>query len=218
MAISNERLAQNIAQYSGLSTDIKPTSLDESKFFETDTNRRFISHKGVWYPDYSIAQAFEISAEITRATNTTTYSAGQIINGNGLTDLIDLDFSAIAIPNQKIQLISCSILDEFGTAATKLVAQVYLFNTDTLTGSNLADAQAFIPTYAELKAKRVATFEDVSILTTFGTSAYMISQTEVSRICSLNANSKLFAAIIASTAYTSGNGKKLTLVIKGFLL
>jgi hypothetical protein len=164
------------------------------------------------------ADVFEISAGITRAANTTPYSAGQIINGNALTDLIDLDFSAIAQANDKIQISSISILDEFGTAAVKLSATVHFFNSDILAGQNLADAQAFAPSYAEIKAKRKATCEDISTIITFGTAAYIVTQSEISRLCELDASAKIYAAIIVNNAYTPGSGKKLTLIVKGYIL
>lgn len=166
----------------------------------------------------SLVNVFAISVELTRPADTTAYAIGDLINTDSAEVLPTLDFSSIASASQKIMITGADVLDENGSASVKLSAILHLFNANSLTGSTLTDNTAFAPTYAEIKAKRVMTLEDVSITTAFGTAAYLLSTSELQRICTLDANAKLYAALIANSAYTPASGGKLALTVRGFLL
>lgn len=161
---------------------------------------------------------FEISNEITRANNTTAYSSQQIINGDSLTSLIALDFSSVAAGGAELQCSSVIVLSDNGSATTKLSAVIEFFNSSTISGSTLTDGQAFNPSYAERKAKRIFSFEDISTIAAAGTGSYVIAQTECVRKLTLPSTPIIYAALIANNAYTPKATEKLTIVIRGYIL
>lgn len=166
------------------------------------------------------ASMFIVSKEITRSSTTTAYSSGQIVNASAASTLIEFDFSvAGCVANQEIMISTVTITDEKGDAATKLVPQFHLFNVSTLTGQNLADYQSFAPSYAELIAKQVVSFEE-NLWTTiaYGTSVYKLMVANEQRFCALDSSAKLYGALVATNGYTPGNGKKIKILMKGIKL
>lgn len=164
---------------------------------------------------------FEVSVEITRPANTTAYSVGQLINGNGASTLPTLDLGAYLGISAKrnIQISRASILSSNGAASTKLSAIVALFNVNNpAVGGTLADQQTASFTYAAAKAAKQATLESLSTAVGYGTACYEIMQTELMRTSDTDASCKLYAAIIANNAYTPASGETLLLTVRGYLL
>jgi hypothetical protein len=162
---------------------------------------------------------FEISGEITRAANATAYVTNAIINGNGVTTLMELDFTGLgAVGSRALQINSVAVLSSYGAATVKLNPVVHLFQNATITGQTLTDTTAFNPSYAISKTDDSVIFESLYTLVGHGSGCYKILQSEMMRNCKLNADGKLFAAIIAGAAYTPASAEKISVIIKGYLL
>lgn len=161
--------------------------------------------------------AFDVSVEITRSSTTTAYAANQLINGNGASTLPALDLSGIiGAASRKLMITSCVVLSSNGGASVKLLAQVHLYKINN--PQTVTDYTAFNPTYANIRDNRAATFEDVSVQITNGANASMYAQTDVTRLATTDSGGKLYAALVASNAYTPANGETITISIKGYIL
>lgn len=163
--------------------------------------------------------AFNVNCTLTRPNDTTAYTAGDIINNSGSSVLPNFDFSAICPPGTKLQITGIQILDEFGTAATKLQTNIHFFNADALTGYTPTDNAAFNPTFAEVNSKRLGSVTGITSNATFGTNAYVVTlNTNFSFVTQTAAVGKLYFALCPSNAYTPGSQKKLVINITGFIL
>lgn len=160
---------------------------------------------------------FEVSVEITRPENQTQYAIGDIINNGADTTLPALNLSSIASAGQTVQIVSAILTSSNGAAATKLSAQVHLWNINNIQ-ADCTDNLALAPTYAVCKSNRVAMLDDLSTAVSMGENAYSLMQSEMSRLAVLDANAKLYASIIAANAYTPASAETITLKIKGYLL
>lgn len=171
-------------------------------------------------PSVQIRQpAFNLNCTLTRPNDTTAYTAGDIINSSGADKLPYFDLSCICPPNTKIQITGISILDEFGTAATKLQANLHFFNADTLTGYTPTDNTAFAPTFAEILSKKLGSVTGISTNATFGTNAYVVVlNTNFSFITQTASDGKLYFALCPTNGYTPGAQKKLIVNITGYIL
>ncbi|WP_407310896.1 hypothetical protein [Desulfosporosinus sp. SB140] len=163
---------------------------------------------------------FEQYVEITRPANTTAYVVGQVVNGNGLSTLPALDLSAVASGGQKIQISSVNVFSSNGAASPKLNPIVLFFNVNNPVASGVTDGTAFTPTYAEMVGKRAASInpDEWGSAVTYAANLYKFMATELSRLATLDANGKLYPAIITNNAYTPSSGETIRLVIKGYLL
>ena len=160
---------------------------------------------------------FEVSCEITRAANTTQYTAGDYVNSLAVATLPTLDFSPLCTPCQAVQITSAAIVSDYGGASTKLSASVYLFNVNN-PQTSCADNTAVAVPYATVAGSLSAVLEDVSYAASMGSTAYAIMQNDMSRIAVLSDTAKLYPAIVATNAYTPKSGEKITLKLKGFVL
>lgn len=163
--------------------------------------------------------AFNVNCTLTRPNDTTAYTAGDIINTGSASTLPYFDLSTLCPPNTKLQITGIQILDEFGTAATKLQANIHFFSADTLTGFTPTDNVAFAPTFAEVNLKKLGSVTGITSNATFGTNAYVVAlNTNFSFITQTAADGKLYFALCPSNAYTPGAQKKLVVNLTGFIL
>lgn len=163
--------------------------------------------------------AFNVNCTLTRPNDTTAYTAGDIINSAGASVLPSFDFSAVCAPGTKLQITNIQILDEFGTAATKLQANIHFFSADTLTGYTPTDNAAFNTTFAEVNSKKLGSVTGITSNATFGTNAYVVTlNTNFNFVTQTASDGKLYFALCPSNAYTPGAQKKLVVNITGFIL
>lgn len=134
--------------------------------------------------------------------------------------LLPMSFVAAGgVANQFVQISSAVIKSSYGAATLKLAAQVWLYKLAAMQAS-CADEVAFAPTFALHEANCGGRLDDVSISAVVGasTTAYDVFQSEVQRICQLDANACLYPAIVANNAYVGASAETITLTLKGFLL
>lgn len=163
--------------------------------------------------------AFNVCCTLTRPNDTTQYTAGDIINTDGASKLPYFDLSLTCIPGTKLQITGIQILDEFGTAATKLQANIHFFSVDTLTGFTPTDNATFAPTFAEVNSKKLGSVTGITSNATFGTNAYVVAlNTNFSFITQTAADGKLYFALCPSNAYTPGAQKKHVINLTGYIL
>lgn len=162
--------------------------------------------------------SFSVSCTLTRPNDTTVYTAGDIINNNAATTLPYFDFTGMSAPCTKIQITSICILDEFGTAATKLQANMNMFTSDTLTGYTPTDNTPFAPTFAEVMSKKAGVLTGITTNSTFGTNAYVVCLSSQNLVCQIASDSKLYFALCPTNGYTPGAQKKLCVNISGLIL
>jgi hypothetical protein len=163
--------------------------------------------------------AFSVNCTLTRPNDTTAYTAGDIINNSGSSKLPSFDLSSLCTPGTKIQITNISILDEFGTAATKLQANLHLFSSDTLTGYTPTDNAAFAPTFAEVNIKKLGSITGITSNATFGTNAYVVVlNSNFSFITQTASDGKLYFALCPTNTYSPGAQKKLIVNISGYIL
>jgi len=164
------------------------------------------------------AKPFTVEVQITRPTNTTPYVIGQLINAATATNALPaLDFSGCAGytgAGQAFEINSAIITSSNGTVTTTLAAQVALYLIPGMQ-ANCADAQAFAPAYATLVANKNGRVDAIETAIKLGTNAYEIMQAEICRRGILDANGKIYAAILANNAYVPASGEILTLTVKG---
>lgn len=165
--------------------------------------------------------AFKAMKSITRPADVTAYTIGDLINAAGATGLIAIDFGT-EMKNQVIEINFAAIMSSNGTVVTKLDAGLYFFNNVTVKG--VADAvqkddnAPFIPTSAEVIAKKEAPIESLSIVGQIGTTNYTVFTSERILTIKLDENGKTYVAIVANNAYVPANAEVLTVVLKGYML
>ncbi|MDP4146108.1 MAG: hypothetical protein Q8936_16730 [Bacillota bacterium] len=221
----------NICQYmpdtkklAGLSSATKPTTVSAgSTFYETDTKNRYIFDGVSWYLEQTLTTvpAYSAKTTITRGSTVTTYSAGQIILGNGASSLPSIDISAatgLNLANRKIAITGAFLVSNNG-ANTPFNGYVDIFNVNNpAVDTALADYSVFNPNVNTLGTNFVATLDGMNTSRKYGTTSNITMQTEVLRKCQLDSNGKLYFALINSSAYTPINGETLTLILKFYLL
>lgn len=163
--------------------------------------------------------AFNINCTLTRPNDTTAYTTGDIINTGGANKLPNFDFSTVCPPGTKLQITNVQILDEFGTAATKLQANIHFFSADTLTGFTPTDNVAFAPTFAEVSSKKLGSITGITSNATFGPNAYVVTlNANFQFITQTATDGKLYFALCPANGYTPGAQKKLIVNLTGYIL
>ena len=168
-------------------------------------------------------QAFDIACTITRATIATPYAIGQIINSNGATTLPELDFSTFeGSANRKIEITQISLLSSNGNIISTAALQpiVHIFDATSLSGQALTDATVFAPSYNQIDAHLQTIFKselDTANAIFFGTNCYSINTSEMSKIVTLDANGKIYLALIAGNTYTPSSGETIKVNVRGYL-
>ena len=174
-----------------------------------------------WKPTKIIPKPFEVTVNLTRPTNTNTYTIGDLVNSSGLAVLPTLDFSGLIDMTYagpyRIQIISAIIKSDYGLANPKLQAQVWLFNRNDIQ-ADCADEVVFAPTAVIHKANCTGRLDDMTYGVSVGANAYEVIQSEISRIATLDNAGKLYPAIVASNAYVGKSAELISLTLKGFLL
>lgn len=175
----------------------------------------------MWKPTQIKAIPFEVSCDLVRPTNTSTYTVGDIINDASLDVLPTLDFSSlidlsVAGPH-RVQIIAGILKSNYGAATLKLSAQIW-FYTIAAAQAHCADEVAFAPSYADQLAYCTGRLDSVTNAIAAGTAVYEVMQTEVYRIVTLSNEGKIYPAIVASNAYVGASAEKIRLTVKGFLL
>ena len=152
------------------------------------------------------------------------YTANDIINNSTDSTLPAIDFSTAfgsSLANREIQINSVQIRSSNGAATTKLIPELILYNANTLTGSTLTDSTQFNPTEAQHALKKVTAMsksENWNLGDFAYGNFYEMRLTEIIRNAKLDANGKLYLALIATNAYTSATNEVITVTIKGYLL
>lgn len=174
-------------------------------------------------------KSFDKYTIITRAANTTAYASGQLISGISAIDsagtitgyngsnLIPINLTPDgASASQRIQITQLSILSNQNSATSILIPIVQLFDNAL---SSLTDAQSFTPSFDTINSHRQAFIQsEFNSTVNSGTNAYYIMSGDYTKLANLDANGKIYAAIIANNAYTPKSGEQIKIRIRGFLL
>jgi hypothetical protein len=80
------------------------------------------------------------------------------------------------------------------------------------------DNAPFIPTNAEVIAKKEGPIESLSNAGQIGTTNYTVFTSERLLTIKLDENGKTYVAIVANNAYVPANAEVLTLVVKGYMM
>lgn len=153
---------------------------------------------------------------ITRPSNTTAYSAGQVVS-TAISGLTAFPTMAIGVGNtQKIIINNVSIISSNGGAATKGQFAVYLFNAASPSGGGFNDAAAFAPTAAAFVLDGNSMIGQIpSLLPNTGSASYGYILTNDTRQATTDSSGNLYPAIILTNAYTPASGETITLRISG---
>jgi hypothetical protein len=161
-------------------------------------------------------QIFEIKLEITRSANTTGYVANQLINDNGSSILPYFDFSVYGdLSNRFLNLTTIIVVSNNGTAVTKVDPFMHFFNIGTFAGSSLTDNAFFDPSYTVMSVNRTMSIESTFTAIDHGDNSYLLQAAEKQRLLLLNAQSRLYIAMVTNAAYIPLSGEKFTITLKG---
>lgn len=173
-------------------------------------------------PMFDVTPAFNAQTTITRSSTVTSYTAGQLVLGNGATVLPTIDLSAatgLNLANRRIAITGGFLVSSNG-ANSAFNGFIDFFNVNNLAcGTNIADYVTFNPMALALASNFVSTLDSMSNSRKYGTTSNLTLQSEILRKCTLDANGRLyFAPVVGSSGYTSANGETLILVLKFYLL
>ena len=155
---------------------------------------------------------FNASVTITRPSNTTVYSVGQVINSatSGLTVFpsipTNLPSGTIVSVNQ-IRLISSN-----GSTSTKLQPSLVLHSTASPSGGGFNDASTYNPSTLDTGS---AAFETFPQTVPTGSACYILKGDEFSRQATVDASGNLYCALVAQNAYTPASGETIKIEIFG---
>jgi hypothetical protein len=168
-------------------------------------------------PIYTRNANFEVKLEITRPADITGYAANDLINNDGSSSLPYFDFAPLGdFTNRFINLTTIIVISSNGTAVTKLDPFMHFFNEITLSGSDLTDNVQFNPTYDVMSNNRTMSIESNFTSIDHGDNCYLLQAAEKQRLLLLNAQSRLYLAMVTSASYTPTSGEKFTVVLKGY--
>jgi len=163
--------------------------------------------------------AFTVSASITRAANTTAYSSGCIILGNGATTLPTLDLSSIIGANQRRIAITTAYLISSNGSNTPWQGFIDFFNVNNpSTNTGLSDGATFNPLASTLVSNFSDKIDSMSNVWTYGTIANITYQQDMIRKVMTDTAGKTYFALVNNGSYTPASGEVLTLIVKFFLL
>lgn len=162
--------------------------------------------------DQIVVQHKQVSATITRAANTTQYSAGDVVDSS-TTATVALTFKGCAGPGHSGTIKSVLLVDD-AAEATKLNADLFLFHTAPVTFGN--DNEAFAPTDAEMR-------DLVGVVSLDGTTAANIKVGSGNCVIQnqgldlpfqcLDADSTLYGILVARNTYTPVSGEVFKLIL-----
>lgn len=165
--------------------------------------------------------AFSAKATITRSATVTAYASGQIILGSSANILPTIDLSVatgLNLANRRIAITGAFLVSNNG-ANSAFNGFVDFFNVNNpAVITALADYVTFNPTSIALATNFMATLDGMNTSRKYGTASNLTMQTEVLRKCQLDANGKLYFALVNSGPYTPANAETLTLILKFYLL
>jgi|ERR1035437_200807 hypothetical protein len=146
---------------------------------------------------------FRVTTEITRPADTIAYAIGDIVNnGASPTVLPTLDFG-IGNANKNIIITGYSFKRNY--AINVWPYDLYLYNANVLTGQTLADNTAFNPTFAEqiLKLQNTVTWTNQDGEHFNASNSGSITNFNPMAVqATLDANGKLYLAVIVNTVFT----------------
>lgn len=158
-----------------------------------------------WLYDLAIMnQPFSISTEVTRPNDTTAYAVNDIVNNaSAPTVLPTLDFG-VGNANRTINIRGLKFIRNY--ALNLWAYDFMLYNANTIAGQNLADNQAFNPTYAEQNLKLQCfipfTNQDSEHFNSSNSSMVVNTFYTTNYFATLDATGKLFLGIIVNTVFT----------------
>jgi len=169
------------------------------------------------YYDYinHIDTRFTSTIEITRPADTTAYTKGDIINGNGLTAMGIFDLSSTPYANFRNVKIDTITVASSGVCDVNVI----LYPVATLGAQTFSDNDVFNPAYADFI--KVHSFCSIATLTTMSVTTPNIYETQTLsngyQIYTDN-NSYLYLTLIVRTAFTPISAQKFSITIKGQLI
>jgi len=170
---------------------------------------------------FDATPAFTVQTTITRSAVVTAYTSGQLVLGSGATVLPTLDFSAgtgLPLAGRRLAITGAFLVSSNGSNPA-FTGYVDFFNVNNpSTATAIADYATFNPTALTLANNFVATLDTMSNSRKYGTTSSLTMQTEVLRKCTLDANGKLYFALVATSGYTPSASENLTLILKFYLL
>ncbi len=161
----------------------------------------------------TVVSVGETTIEISQAATMTAPAAPLIFYE---VTLPELDLSDLVATPRRVQVTDVNVMSNNGSAETRLMCHVHLFDFDT-PQPNVVDNTEWDPPYESLK-HRLAQFNGLSEDTPFGTAAYSFSQINQDKKFEIGADGKFYLALIASNSYTPASGEKLYITISGAIM
>lgn len=161
---------------------------------------------------------FKVSTSITRPADTTAYAVNDILNNNGASVLPTIDFG-IANANKIIVIKNYKFTRNY--ALNLWAYDFLLYNSNAITGQNLADNQAFNPSYAEQVAKteNYITSNTEDAIHFNGTNSSVLTTDRLLNInAKLDASGKLYLAVIVNTVFTPVSASIMDFIFYGDIL
>jgi len=160
---------------------------------------------------------FVVAVSITRPANTTSYSAGQIVNANGASTLPVWDLSPYTTAAAKLVVVTGVSMMGSTNDTTKLQCSIVTYNASTLTGQTLTDQTAFAPTHAQTLAKKTGCLESVTTLQPIGSVEWCMAMTEIQREITTDSAGKIYFAPIALNTASALSAEVYTFIIEGYV-
>lgn len=160
---------------------------------------------------------FEAYVTITRPSNTTAYSAGQVLS-TATSALSAFPTFALGIGNsQRYIVTNISLFSSYGAAGTKGQFSVELFNAPSPSGGGFNDAAAFAVTAAAQASSGNAIFGTLGATATsgLGTAAYGYALQGLNVQGATSSSGNTYLAITVLNTYTPASGETITVKVAG---
>jgi hypothetical protein len=159
---------------------------------------------------------FNTSTVFTRPSNITPYGAYDVMN-NAIAKLHVIDIGstngikgAVDIEIENIEIISSN-------PTGGIAPHIYFFNVDDLVGIDLNDNVQFAPNYNDFIGKYSNFINTFATFYTFGNSC-IYAKSDFKKYIKSDINTKIYFALISSTAYTPLSAETFKIQVQGKIL
>lgn len=146
---------------------------------------------------------FTVTTEIIRPANTTAYTTSDIINNDASPNVLPMLDFGIANAGKTVEIKGYKFARNY--AINTWAYDFYFYNSNVIVGQNLADNQAFNPSFAEQKAKlqNMLSWTSQDGEHWNGTASGVVTHYPVvSSFVTLDANGQIFLAVIVNGGFT----------------
>jgi hypothetical protein len=156
--------------------------------------------------------SFDVTVDLVGVSSAVAYSAGDIISGNGATNLTEVSFlPEIGGDTDRLWINFLEVISENAL----ITPEIYLFNSQI----TVSDNAAFAPNYTQIKTlEKYISSDDFTVTKTSGTTFNITQAKDLSRYINLPSNGKLYMALVTTGAYTPKNSENYRIRLQGLIL